>query len=521
MSLPSPALSILVDWDNDGSYVGAFDNVVGDTAAEPGLTVDTGVDVAQPTHPPKIPAADFDLLNSDRTYSGEDPTSPLYQVMLPGRSVRITATRGTALTYRRHVVYRTHTRYPGREVYPIHSGVIDDIAQNPHIGAQRVSLSTLGAASILRGKRVSVGFQENITTGAAMELLLDIAGWPETDRVLDPGDTTLAFWWVEDEDAWDACMTLVKSEGPCQFYEDALGRLHFEARSYRSLNTRSTVVQTAFYDNPDDATANSGLWFTDMAYEPAWSTVVNRATYTISARDSTPSSNQKIWELGHDFSMGSTDQPVVLIARPSDPFRNGVTPVLGTDYTTTGGSVSVTLSAFSGLVTTITIAVTSGSPTISGVTSRGIQLRGEPVDKISDTTVVSTTDAAESIMRYGERTLDVGGWHEVDPATARGVSNAWVTRRKAQRPRVTLVLRNVDEAHLQAMFDLEVSDRVSVTETNTGLATDFWVEAKNITAAGPGGAVLTARLALEKCSDVTGFAWDSLSSLWDSALWSE
>lgn len=521
MSSPAPTLSILVDWDNDGSFVGAYDAVTSDTAADPGLSVDGGMDIAQATHPPKIPAADWELVNGDRTYSGEDPASPLYQVMLPGRTVKITATRGTPVAYRRHVLYRSHTRYRGVEAYPVHQGVIDQINQDPKIGHQRVALSTLGAASKLRGKKVSVGFQENITTGQAMELLLDIAAWPEADRVLDPGDTTLAFWWVEDQDAWDAAMALVRSEGPCQFYEDTQGRLHFEARSYRSLTTRSTVSQVAFYDNPIDATANGGLWFTDLAYAPSWSTVVNRATYRIAARDSTPSSNQAIWEAGQDISMGSTDQPVVLIARPSDPFRNGVTPVLDTDYAVTGGSVSVTLSAFSGLVTTVTITVTSGSPTITGVTSNGIQLRGEPVAKLSDTSVVSTTDASESITRYGTRELDVSGWPEVSVATAQGVGNAWVTRRRTQRPQLTLTMRNVDVTHLQTLFDLEVSDRVSVTESNTGIAADFWVEAKHLNISGPLGQIIIATLALEKCVDVSGFAWDALTSLWDSALWGE
>lgn len=509
-------VQVSVSWDGSGLFTGDYDDVTEDVAVSPGITIDEGRDGTRALAPPKISATDFELHNEDRTYSQESPASPVYQRVLTGRPVRVSALHGEDVEYRADRLYRADGYYRGRTTYRLATGRIDDISQTTALGAQRVRLANLAAAEMLIDKRISCGLRENFRTDQIFTTVLDIAGWPANKRSIGIGDTVLLYWWMDERRPWDVMLELLAAEGPGAIYIDGDGVIHFEGRNYRTITDRSATSQASFSDLQPTADA---LWFTALNYDPGFKNIINRATYKTTRR--VVQTNTKVWEYGDTLTL-SADQVMTILARSSDPLQNVSTPTDGIDYTVSAGSATVTIPPdTNGTVVFVTITAGASGATIEGVTSNGIQLRGAPITVVSETTIQSSTDASASIANYGTRTHEVQGWPEIAGPTAEAVCNSWVNRYMAQRPQVTVVLRNADGDHVHQQLRRQVSDRITLTETNTGLASEVWVEAKRTTIAGAGARMIQTELVCEMATNLSGAVWDE--SLWDDseAVWGE
>ena len=115
--------------------------------------------------------------------------------------------------------------------------------------------------------------------------------------------------------------------------------------------------------------------------------------------------------------------------------------------------------------------------------------------------------------------MSVQGWPEVDPATAEAVCDSWVSRYNVARPQVTLTVRAVNHRHLQQLIHREVSDRITISERNTGLDGDLWIESRALSATGAGGRDLRVTWGTEQVETIFGDLWDATTTLWDSAHW--
>lgn len=525
---------VLVSWDGSGAFDGLYDDVTSDVLADPGVSIEQGKDGSRTLDPPKVSAADFALTNDDGTYSQERADSPVYQLVLPGRPVLIQVDHGESLAYNAPVAYNADVYYNGIGTYDLARGVIDDLSQTADLGNRRVSIGTLGIETLLVASTVTVGVMVNPRVDQCVTAILDAVGWPSDQRAISISDTTLLYWWCDDRDPWSALLELLLSEGPGAIYVTGDGVFHFENRNYRTTTDRSTTSLATFFDQAaglpvayDDPIAydsdifyngvTSGLWFTGLQYDPGYRNIYNRATYT-TRRRAEGSVGTVIWSYGTTLALGS-GASTTLIARPTDPFQAAITPVSPTDFTVAGGTVSVSLSATSGLVAFITVTATSGTPTVSG-----LQLRATPLTVVSETTVQNSVDASASIAKFSPipgqnipRVMSVGGWPEIDQANAQAVCNAWVSRYMVQRPAVTIELRNADGDHLYEMLQRTVSDRITLYETNTGLSADVWINSKDISIEGAGGRVVRCRLGCEKVEEVGGSLWEV--GLWGTAVW--
>lgn len=523
-----------ISWDGTGAFDGDHDNVTNDVAATPGITIDEGRNGARSLNPPKISATTVNLLNSEGTYSQERADSPVYQRVLPGRPLEVTVQHGADRLYRADELYRADLPYRGKSFYTLASTTIDDISQSTGIGNQVVTLSTLGVEQLLVGTTVSIPLMVAPRVDEVFTAYLDAVGWPADKRVIAVSDTTLLYYFAEERQPWPAMLELLAAEGPGSFYVRA-GVFHFENRNYRATADRSITSQATFFDRVEGVSigyrddvlyrgdrlyrgTTSGLFFTALSYDPGFRNIYNRATYSTKRR--ALGSLEAIWSYGSDITL-SASQTRTIIAKPTNPFQEAVTPTLTTDYTVSGGTVTVTMSASSGLVAYITITATSGTPTVSG-----LQLRARSLTVASETIVTNTVDASASIAKYSPipgadipRVLSLSGWPEIDPVVAEAVCDAWINRYMVQRPQLTIQLRNADGDHLTKMLELGVSDRIRLVEENTGLSADVWIESKQLRIAGAGGRTVTATLGCEKSEDLDGFAWDDPLSLWGSAIW--
>jgi hypothetical protein len=536
---------VRVSWSGSGTMTDPYDDVTGHVAGEPGLTLDLGKDGARTLDPPKVSAIDFELHNETGLYSQERATSPLYQQIVPGRPVDVVISLGETDVYTSATRYTAADFYDGVASYTAASGAVDEISQTIEYGQQRVRLGCLGLEATLVSGTVTVGVMTAPRVDECITALLDAVGWPMAQRDISVSDSTLLYWWCDDRVPWDALMELVRSEGSGATVYLNGETLHFENRNYRTTATRSTEIQATFFDTGLNAASavlaynaaeaytsedlyngqTSGLWFTSLSYDPGFRVIRNAARYT--TRQRTLGALAVVWSYGADLVL-TPGQTITLIARPSNPFQNAVTPnIIDGDYTVAGGTISVGLSATSGLVAFLTITATSGAPTISG-----LRLRAQPLTASSDTTVQNSVDASESITKFSPipgvdipRVLDVGGWPEIGVPFAEAVCDSWVSRYQIQRPAVTITLEAADELHIRQMLDRQVSDRIQLSSSLTGISADVWVNSKHLTISGGGGRRLVCLLGCEKVEEIFGSGgaiWDGPDepeNQWNTGLW--
>lgn len=508
MSTVTPVVE--VNWAGRGDFVNDFtgehDDVTADVAGDPGVTVETGRDGLRAINPPMVPAADFELYNDDGTYSQHRADSPLYQQILAGRPVRVSASFGEERLYRSHTTYRAHVAYRGVGLHRVIYGRIEDISQTTEIGNRRVRMSALGEIGEFVDRQVSTPLLQSVRTDEAVAALLDAVYWPSDRRTLNPGSTALLYYWCDERPLWEALVQLLATEGPgATFYVDAeSGHFVFEGRNYRATATRATTSRATFSDQP------GGLSYTALEYSPGFSQVITRATLATKRR--AQAALAQVWEYGADIVLGA-NEAINLIVKPPEPFVDAVAPQQATDYQISAGSATVTLSATSGGVVTITITAGVGGATIAGVTSSGIQLRAKSLDVISETLVESDQARLDQLSNYGIRTYAVPAWPEMNESEALAVCNSWVSRYSEQRPTISLTLRDADDAHVYEMLKRTVSDRITIEDAHTGFTNDAWVETKRLTLGDGGG--MTCVLGCEPAVDLYGAVWDT--SEWDDA----
>lgn len=496
----TPAIDI--DWFADGDFTDTIDSATDDVLGNPGVTVEYGRDTIRSTAPPMIGAADFTLWNENREYSPENPATARYQFVKPGRPVRIQTTHGTSSPYREHTPYRENDPYRGVGVYPLFLGNIDTLRQNSEIGNKTVEVTALGTVAQLKRRIVSVALQGPIRTDVAVALVLHEAGWPLVNRNIAISDSQIRFFWVDERPAWDVLVELCATEGPgVMMYEDGFGVLHWENRNFRTLAARSLTSQVTLRDT----IVGSDLTYTGLTYDPRWEDVVNRVTASLKQRAAVLES--VVWRLGTTLTASAT--PRVIWARPSDPFINAVTPVETTDYTVSGGTVSITLEWTNGAVAKINVVATSGSPVISN-----LQLRATPYEVVGETqfeaSVAATTDDEE-------KTMALKLWPELDPEHAQAICDSYLARYQDSRPIITVTFQNADGETQSRILRLRPSDRIRIVNTHLGIDVEVWVERirHEITTGGRHQITISCEPVASIGSG--GGAWDS--AIWDTSVW--
>jgi len=501
--LPAQAhYDVAIDWQADGDFTDALDNVTPRVLADPGISSEYGRDTARSTAPPMIGVTDFVLDNRDRMLSPENAASPAYQFLLPGRPVRVRALHGTRTRYREHRLYRDTIPYRGRADYGFISGQVESLEQHPEYGQMVVSVSALSTMARLQRQVVSVPLWGVTRTDTAVGYVLDAAGWPSSQYSLAVSDSTLRQFWVDERPAWDVLLQLVRTEGPGSvLYQDGYGTLIWKNRNHRATDPRSLTVQARLTDGTVPAAAGD-LPYQQLTYSPQWADIITRATITVKARE-LAAAPEVIWELG--ASMAPPIGTVVVWARPDDPFLSAIAPVAGTDYTVAGGTATVALEWTNGAVAKLNVTGLTGSPVVSD-----LQLRAYPFRVVGETTVETKAPAGDPTL---EKTLTIDAWPELDPNHARSICDSYVSRYMRSVPIITATVTATDAAMLRRVLDLQISDRLSVVNRHLGLAgTEMFIEkiAHRITR----GGAHTVILSLEPAAAI-----GAVGAVWDIARW--
>jgi hypothetical protein len=182
-----------------------------------------------------------------------------------------------------------------------------------------------------------------------------------------------------------------------------------------------------------------------------------------------------------------------VIARSSDPFLGAITPVQDTDYTLLSGSVTITINRTSGQSTVISIAAAAGTDAVL----QALKLRAIP---ITSTSVTVTVEDSTSIAKYGRKAYGSGSrlpvWCNTYDATA--ILNLIIAQRAERLPTLQVTMRGAgNRLRLAQCLHRNLSDRVHITESLTGLDADFFIEQISHTI-GAGGADHVTTFGVEK-----------------------
>ena len=286
-------------------------------------------------------------------------------------------------------------------------------------------------------------------------------------RHIDEGNTILDWWWLDNENALTALETLKNTEGPgAALYEDGTGAIVFKHRHARSMDSRSTSVQTTFRSSDG---AMEPLLSLPFNYSPGLKDVVNICSVETVRREAAASA--EVWALGETVDVGAGETRMI-VARANDPFQNAITPSSGGgDYTVTVGSLdTVSLNRTSGA--TVTISLYSAA----GCTVTGLRLRAEAVEVVNTSVVSNSVDTSASQDEFGASTYRLNTRREITANLGQDFCNAVVGYYQNGRPTIDITVdAMVADARMTAALAREVGDRIHVI-VGTDVDEDMFVE---------------------------------------------
>ena len=221
------------------------------------------------------------------------------------------------------------------------------------------------------GTRTAAGVIDEPSVFTTIPTAVQAKAWAaramNAPRHLDAGQTTLEFWWLDDEDAMGALTALKATEGPgAALYEDGTGAVTFKSRHARLLDSRSTAIQTTLRTA---AGATEPLASLPFAYDPGTRDVVNQVTTTVKRR--ALATADYLWQTQEPYATITPGETKKITTRLSDPGSGFVTGLL-----TTNPTYASTLAAAIADTTTLTFTIPTGeAPTIE--TNAIIDIEGE------------------------------------------------------------------------------------------------------------------------------------------------
>jgi hypothetical protein len=459
-----------IDWAGNGFSDVSNDDVTARTLDQrTPLTVKYGRSQARQFSPTDPGEMQFELNNISRDYSPENTSSPIAGLVTPGRQARLQATVGTTVT-------------------TLYTGYLDDLDIHPGLNDRSVPASCLDALGSFRGVTISTPLYQAIRTGDAIGYVLDAVGWPAAARDLDAGVSFLPFWWLDGADAFEALMELADSDGPASLITvDQFGRIVFRDRHHRLTRAASLTAQATWRSSGTEPVMSDPL-----TYNHGFKEIVNSVSVDVPLRtiDFLPS---QVWSSQGlvTIAAGTT---VYITAKASGAFLNAIVPVQDTDYTLVSGGVTMGLSQTSGANTIISILAASDSVV------QDLSLRAQAVQSTSITVLV---EDAVSIDKYGRKSLADGRlpvW--ANPYDALAILTLIVAKRAERLPTLQITMRGAGSAaRLAECIGRNLSDRVRVTESLTGLDSDCYIEQIQHTI-GQGGTEHVTSFGVEKIPPV-------------------
>ena len=470
--------TLLVDWNNDGDFTDANDDITGDTLS---LSWSRGRDYASALQGRSVAGKlSAVLINTAGKYSPTNTSSALTGDIVPGRSIQLQAGSGS-FPYTFPVAFNDGVRWQGK---------LDRIKPAPASrGRKTATLTAFGTLGYLNQFETQLASQTNRRTDQAVGDILDDVGWDAADdRDLDTGLTTISRFWMSRKKAIDA-LRLVEEAEAGFVKESKSGQIAFENRHHRITQTASTTSQATFSD-ADGATHT----FEQISQTDPLSTIINHVEAT--ARTFDTASVAVLWTHPETGSASPTLAPgeskVFVAEFPNPDSANNAMEVNA--WTTPAATTDVLANSASGgggtnLTGDLTIAASktaermeitlTNSATGSDAFITKLQARGTAVSTKNPCIVRAIDTTSQS--SYGERKYVAKT--KFIPTTSE--AQDWCDYQMAIYGSPIEILAMTIPASAQGnigqSLTRDLSDRITVTASNDsklGISADFFIESE-------------------------------------------
>jgi len=427
---------LAVDFDEDGSFVTAGDDITAHQRGPTKTVLTRGRSRVGDLRQPVAGSAETRLDNRTNVY---DP--------------------GTSLTTDLPIQF---TGDPGAGAVVLWQGYTQKITQAPDNFYPTVGVRASGPFAQLIGRKVSTALYQGITTDVAIGHVLDAASFPAGARSLETGQTTLDWFWADNEDAFAVLKKLVATEGPgAELIEGIDGTVTFYNRHHKFVTAASTAVQSTIRGVTTEPVMS------DFSYDDGRERAVGSVLIPHNHRSA--AALGVIWTQG-SVSVGPSQSATFIVRDTSrNPFTGLLDPVAGTDYTVVSGAVSsATFDRLSGGSAMLTITATAAGCSLSG-----LQARAQLVTLDSET--LMTSSITPTNPDAGSFTVPVIA--EIPHEAAQDLADGYMEWFKDGPAEVTYTLHNRSAASETEITARAIADRVRVIETATSIDINVHVEA--------------------------------------------
>jgi hypothetical protein len=434
------------DWSRHGTYANVAEDATS-SVTQSDLTIEYGRDTSQTAPDLSAGTLNFDLDDRNEVYSDTNLASPIAGKIMPG----VPGVLGYT--------------YLGLE-YRFFDGILDAYESDDE--GQRFTGSLIDAWGAPGAELLSTPVYQGQRTGDLVHVVLDAIGWTGP-RDIDPGSTVIAYWWEEDGDASSAIQRLIDAEGPPAIAYVKGGTFVFRDRHHRITRTASMTSQGLYTQIEPQSTGPAGdvkVLRGEIKRSDGMRRIVNSVVFNVDQRE--PRAEEAVWSTDTPIVV-SSGETIVINAKASDPFVNAQTPILGTDYVMTTGSVNISISRTSGQSVLLSITGLAGSSTVASV-----QVRATPIPVVR--TVKVTAEDASSIGSRGRQTWprELPWANQYD---AFAIAQRIVATYANPRPVFTITIDgDLGPLYLQQFVQRDISDRITLRADRWGVNTDFIVE---------------------------------------------
>jgi hypothetical protein len=452
-----------VDWNNTGTFAGPYDDV---SAYLMSWNCASGNDTGQIGA--KAGALSAKLDNASSIFSSFNSSSPIYGKILPGIKVRMQMQIGAG------------------SWVTLWQGYLDNLL--PTVGMpQPVSTATLTAYGVLQSftseEGLDIAMMEDATTGAAINAILDAAGFPAGDRSIDTGQSTMSRFWARNGKTLELLRQLEATEvGLIREAKD--GKVVFEDRAHR-LNAPHTTPRSTY------GTGTLRPWDLQQLdpLQDIYNHIeVNVRTFNISDSVVLATVTDLVnGQGGAPIPIGVGETKVIDVLFPSSAvpaqylavYQWGIIDANVNTQTDMGGSDLTNLCAYSQTSTSRKMSITITNN--SGQSGYIVILRVHGIAIIETDPLVIKDDDTASQTKYKKRSYPSPSEWLTHEQEARDYCDHILAIYSGMRRALRFKIKaNFDMTHLLEAQTIDISDRIHITANlgtfGLGIDSDFFVE---------------------------------------------
>ncbi len=352
--------------------------------------------------------------------------------------------------------------------YDLFYGFIEEIIPHPHLTEQDCIITAVDGLDFLSRHDLSTALYTDTTIGIIHSYILDDALWNQDMRLLDGGQDTVPYWYGYDVKARFAQEEIDDSEQGFSWVDGA-GHFRFEDRHHRSSAEHQTS-QGTFTNTMGKITYSlnaRNIYNIIKSTVTPWTIQVEAELWRLKETPSIPSGETYTW--WGDASVSGTS---VFVGA-------WVTPVVTTDYTANsqsdGGGDNETANiaiTTTKLAKTIKLAVTNNATHLVYITL--LKARGTWYD--DQTKVTRKSEDSTSQTAYQKRTLELDAKYATSADKAQDYCNYAIGKYKDPRAELSMSIMNQDAVTLIQILSREISDRITVVNTELGVNDDYFID---------------------------------------------